>query len=104
MWVVKNRIIPFQGYKSITIWPFIFTRSELKDVDLNHERIHGRQQAEMLVLPFFIWYGIEYLIRMILGKNVYKNISFEREAYENDENMEYLKHRKLWKWLSYIKG
>jgi len=44
MKVVKNNIIPFKGYKAITIWPFIFVREEgsFDEVDLNHENIHGK--------------------------------------------------------------
>ena len=42
MKVIKNKIIPFKGFKAITIWPFIFTRSDLSNIDLNHEKIHGK--------------------------------------------------------------
>jgi len=72
---------------------------------LNHERIHLCQQAELLILPFYIWYIIEYLIRLIIYKNkqqAYRNISFEREAYANENSMEYLNKRKLWTFLKYI--
>jgi hypothetical protein len=43
MIIIKNKFIPFKGYKAITIWPFIFVKSDLNNVDLNHEKIHGRQ-------------------------------------------------------------
>ena len=42
MILVNNKIIPFKGYKAVTIWPFIFVREPLNEVDLNHENIHGR--------------------------------------------------------------
>lgn len=104
MIVVKNKIIPFDGYKAITIWPFVFVRSELSDIDMNHEKIHGRQQVEMLWLLFFIWYGVEYLLRAVFGGyNPYKNVSFEREAYNKDIDLNYLKHRRFWAFLKYIK-
>jgi hypothetical protein len=38
--IIKNNIIPFKGYKAISIWPLIFCRSDLNSVDLNHEKIH----------------------------------------------------------------
>lgn len=104
MIIVKNKLIPFDGYKAMTVWPFIFVRTELGEVDLNHEKIHGRQQIEMLWVVFFIWYGIEYLLRSIFGGyNPYRKISFEREAYDNDVDLDYLKHRRFWAFLKYIK-
>lgn len=72
---------------------------------LNHERIHLRQQAEMLILPFYIWYITEYLIRLLIYKNkkqAYRNISFEREAYANEGDPDYLRHRKLWGFLKFM--
>lgn len=72
---------------------------------MNHERIHLRQQAELLVLPFFIWYGFEFLFRWAHCKNrqqAYRNISFEREAYTNEKDLDYLKKRPFLKHLNYI--
>jgi len=104
MIVVNNKIIPFDGYKAMTIWPFVFVRSELSEIDMNHEKIHGRQQVEMLWLLFFIWYGVEYLLRAVFGGyNLGKNVSFEREAYDKDIDLNYLKHRRFWAFLKYIK-
>lgn len=104
MIVVNNKIIPFDGYKAMTIWPFVFVRSELSEIDMNHEKIHGRQQVEMLWLLFFIWYGVEYLLRAVFGGyNPGKNVSFEREAYDKDIDLNYLKHRRFWAFLKYIK-
>ena len=97
------------GVSGMTIFPIIFLRSkELKnDIRvMNHERIHIRQQIEMLVIPFYIIYLIEYLIGRLKYKNhfeAYLNISFEREAFINDRNLAYLKVRKFWEWARYIK-
>ncbi len=93
----------------ITLWPFIFIKNkELKMNNelLNHERIHLRQQLELFVLPFYLWYITEYLMRCIKYRNLkkaYVNICFEREAYANEENELYLKKRKLWSFLKYMK-
>lgn len=104
MIIVKNKIIPFDCYKAMTIWPFVFVRSELSEIDMNHEKIHGRQQVEMLWLLFFIWYGVEYLLRAIFGGyNPGKNVSFEREAYDKDIDLNYLKHRRFWEFIKYMK-
>ncbi len=72
---------------------------------LNHERIHLRQQAELLILPFYVWYVLEYFVRLLAYKNkkeAYRNISFEREAYANESDPDYLKHRKFWSFLKYL--
>jgi hypothetical protein len=44
MLIIHNKLIPFKGFKAITLWPFIFVRKEcsFNEIDLNHENIHGR--------------------------------------------------------------
>lgn len=97
-----------KGFRGITIFPFILLthREDRGDgVVMNHEKIHIRQQLEMLVVPFFLWYGFEFLIRWWQCKNrfvAYRNISFEREAYANEKNLHYLKQRSFWKFLKYV--
>lgn len=93
----------------ITLAPFgIYVKEEylaIKTVE-NHEKIHWKQQIEMLIIFFYLWYGIEWLIRKIFisQKNAYTNISFEREAYSNEFNVEYLQKRKHYSWLKYMKN
>lgn len=90
--IVINNIIPFKGFKAITLWPWIFCRKALKDVDVNHEMIHVRQQGEMLIILFFIWYVIEWVIRLAINWNfnkAYRNISFEQEAYNHEDEVYY---------------
>jgi hypothetical protein len=107
IFIVIKKLVP-KGYNGITIFPFVFFThpSLLKNKTLiNHEKIHIRQQIELLILPFFIWYFIEFLFNLFIYKNkflAYKNISFEREAYQNDQNLEYLKTKKLWSFWRYI--
>jgi hypothetical protein len=97
-----------KGFRGITVFPFVFLKDEKDREDvvmLNHERIHIRQQIEMLIVPFFLWYGIEFLIRWVQFKNrfaAYRNISFEREAYANEKDPGYLKQRSFWNFLKYI--
>ena len=93
--------------RGITLFPFIVL-SEKSDrnnaVLLNHEKIHIRQQLEMLVLPFFVIYLTEFLIGYVKYRNwqlAYKNISFEREAYANEKDLHYLKQRSFWRFLKY---
>lgn len=83
-------------FQAIAIFPFIFVREEAKTskVLLNHERIHLRQQLELLIVPSLIWYLIEGAFKD------YRQISFEREAFANEKDLNYLKTRK---WFAFIK-
>lgn len=91
----------------MAVFPFIFIKKKtiLSEVILNHEQIHLRQQLEMLIIPFYALYLIEYLVRFIQLRShdrAYRSISFEREAYANDRNLDYLKNRKFWAWSQYL--
>ncbi len=75
------------------------------EVLINHETIHIIQQLELLVVFFYPFYLIEYAIRLIQYRDqhkAYRNISFEREAYANEHNLNYLKKRKFYSFLKYI--
>lgn len=90
----------------ISLWPFVLIKEKYKNhrVLINHEKIHTKQQSEMLLVFFYLWYLIEYLIRIIQYKEVrkaYRNISFEREAYSNERNLKYLEHRKPFSFIKY---
>lgn len=104
MKIVRNKFIPFQGYKAINLFGILFVRSELKDVDINHEAIHTAQIKEMFFIFFYIWYFIEWIIRLVLFKkgNPYRGISFEVEAYYHQDDLDYLNNRKHFSWLKYI--
>jgi hypothetical protein len=104
---VSKYLVP-SGFRGITLYPFIFLR-EAKDksnaVLMHHERIHLRQQLELLVLPFYIIYLLEWFVKLCYYRNrnkAYRNLSFEREAYQNEANFEYLKKRKWFQVFRYI--
>jgi len=130
--VIYNNIIPFKGSKAVTIWPLIFARKSakwLKDYVENHEKIHLRQQLEVLVMSamiilmavlsldlsrwwmltsfgvYYTWYGLEWLIRLAVYRDThmaYRNIAVEQEAYLNERDMAYLNQRKAFVWVRYI--
>ena len=109
MVIVKNNIIPFKGFTALTLWPFIFVRKDEEkyytDVVDRHEHIHGEQQKEMLIVFFLLLYGVEWLVKWAYYRNsmtAYKNISFEREAYANQNNVAYLNERKPYAFLKYL--
>jgi hypothetical protein len=95
----------------IVLFGFVFLNKRSKSLKndeftvlLNHERIHIRQQLELLFLPFFILYIGEWLVLLLKYKNrdlAYRNISFEKEAYDNAENLNYLDNRKPYFWRKY---
>lgn len=114
----------------MAILPFIFIRYDAKvnTTLLNHEKIHLVQQAELLCIGlaltflmlifglglfslfglalFFLWYGIEYIIRLMCYrdfKEAYRNISFEQEAYVMQSDMMYIEHhRKAFAFTEYL--
>lgn len=125
--VIYNKIIPLKGYTAITILPFIFTRvRNLKDYELNHEKIHLRQQLEVLLLSvavigvlvlttglspwwllsspavYYTMYCLEWLLRLVARRNrdkAYKGIAVEQEAYCHQYDMGYLSGRKPFSWV-----
>lgn len=92
---------------ALALFPFILVKEKSMRADrvlINHEKIHLRQQLEMLVVFFYLWYVAEYYYLLFKLKNpymAYRNISFEREAYANEGRADYLQQRKLWSFLNY---
>ena len=86
MVIVSDRALRFfglflgasDGIRGLAFWPFIFVSSKtiIDDVLINHQKIHLKQQKELFILPFYIWYLIEYY------RKGYYNVSFEKEAYD----------------------
>lgn len=109
---ILDRLSIFMKIGGITLWPWVILRERYRDnsyyfekgkVTVNHETIHIKQQQEMLVIPFYLWYGIEFLVKLfVYGNDAYRNLSFEREAYTHEEDMEYLKNRKFYSWIKYL--
>ena len=98
--------VPFLWVDGMALFPFVLIKNRRPPMWLlNHERIHLRQQLELGLLIFYVWYAVEFLIHWLKCGNrnrAYRRISFEREAYQNDENLLYLKSRKFWAFLGYV--
>lgn len=98
----------YKNYVGLSLWPFIFLKSKSfkqDDVLINHEKIHLRQQQELFILPFYVWYLSEWLLRSIWHMDTYRayqGISFEREAYKNEHNLDYLDQRKPFSFIKYL--
>lgn len=109
MIIVSKYLVP-KGYNGIAVFPFVFLKRKsfrTNKVLLNHENIHLRQQIEMLIIPFYFIYVLEFIVRLLIYKNwklAYRNISFEREAYKNEFDFQYLKRRPFWAFLKYLRS
>lgn len=128
---IKNNIIPFGSFKALNLFGILFykgTKPSKKVV--RHESIHTYQIIEVMlsflpislfigivtkiwigillfIFSYYLLYFIEYFIRMFMYhtlREAYRNISFEREAYNNEKDLEYLKNRKFFSWLKYIRS
>ena len=92
----------------LSLWPFIIVKEQEYKEDtvlINHERIHLKQQLELLIIPFYIWYLLEWMLRSILYMDTYKayqNISFEREAYAHEKDLGFIERRKPYNFINYI--
>ena len=107
--VIENSSIPkylsiFININAITLWPFVISRTLFNKRVLDHEKIHIRQQQEMLVIGFYILY-VYYWLRGVWMYGdagiAYHSIPFEQEAYANEHDEDYLANRPFWAWRQY---
>lgn len=113
MKIIFNKYIPFKGFLAINLFGVLFVRNKgnglnpvLSKSTINHEKIHTEQMKEMGYILFYLWYIIEWLIRCVISvvipSSPYYNISFEREAFANENNLYYISSRKHYNWLKYL--
>lgn len=107
-WQYPVLVVPSLRANGMALFPFILVKlekSRFDEVMIRHEIIHLRQQLELLVIPFYFFYLLNYLFNRLLYKHhheAYMNIVFEREAYANDASPDYLKRRKMFSWRKYF--
>lgn len=107
MKIIFNSVLPPKGFRAINLFGVVFARhgAILTERTMQHESIHSKQMREMLYLFFYLWYGVEWLIRLVQYRNAmkaYYNISLEREAYANDSKDHYLTDRRRWAFIHYL--
>ncbi len=106
MKIIYNKIIPFgKHFHAINLFGVLFAKGPCNMVVMNHERIHTAQIKELAYIFFYIMYLIEWLIRIIQYRGYikgYRNISFEREAYDNQDNLSYLSNRRRYNFVKYF--
>lgn len=99
----------FPGITGLTLFPFIILRKEIRGtaeaaITINHERIHIRQQVELALVFFALWYAASFIAGRLRGMSwneAYRNIIFEREAFDRMYDMDYLKTRKLFAFMNF---
>ena len=106
MIIVRTKYLPpSRNCSAINLFGVFFVHPDVRVTKrlINHESIHTAQMRELLYLPFYIFYLIEWFIRLFFKGNAYLNLSFEREAYKNEGNYDYLKQRKHFAWIKYMR-
>lgn len=130
MIIITNKLIPFGSYDSINLFGIVFTKGAISETDKNHEAIHSEQMIELAMVTlvilsllvftiniswlwlllspctFYVLYGLEYVcIRLFHKKqnDAYHDVSFEEEAYNNDDNLDYINNRSYFAWFKYLK-
>lgn len=107
MKIIYNNIVPFPGFKCMNLFGMLFVRKKFKgtltDVDLNHEKIHSRQFKDLIYILYYPVYVICWITEIIRPpyETAYRDTWFEREAYANEENLNYLQKRKHFAFVKY---
>lgn len=129
---VAKVLLYFSICSTITIGPFVLSKlseSEMPQYVRNHECTHSRQWIETTVASgfllfllvalagvnawwlalsafvFYLWYGLEYLIRLCIlrdGNKAYRAVSFEQEAYANEKDANYNENSAYFSWVKYL--
>ena len=116
MLIISPRLVAFLGWfsgfsktaKAVTVFPFIFVRSKEEMIPwlVNHEKIHIRQQIELLFIGAVLLHVVEVLYGLIVLRltwyQAYLWTSIEQEAYRNQNNPNYLKNRKMFAQFYYL--
>ena len=110
MRIIYTKHFPPGDFHGINILGTVFVQrrwGKMAPHELNHEFIHTLQQWEMTPLLFYLWYAIEFLIRLCQCRfdsdRAYYAISLEREAYAHERNPRYHLRRRPYAWLRYLR-
>lgn len=103
MKIIYNNIIPFRGFFVVNLFGILFVRKNvtLSEVLLNHEKIHTAQMKELWYIGFYLLYILMWFKNLLIYKSnheAYRNIAFEKEAYNNEDDPVYLVFRKKFAW------
>lgn len=102
--ILVTRLVP---YSAMAVYPFILVKHKEMCHDARlicHEKIHHRQQLELLLVGFYLLYSINYFINLVkygVHYKAYRQIIFEREAFAMDNDADYLKKRNPFAFLKF---
>lgn len=109
MLLIHSRHFPRGSFHAINLCGLIFVNTRhgrLSARSLRHEAIHSLQQREMLYVGFFLWYAVEWGIRLVQCRfrviEAYRCISMEREAYAMEGHTDYLRSRRPYSWTKFL--
>lgn len=103
--ILVTRFVP---YSAMAVYPFILVKKEEMKrnvILIHHEKIHHRQQLELLIVPFYLLYLFNYLFNLLRYRSHYKayrEIIFEREAFQMDNDLDYLNRRKMFAFVKFL--
>ena len=103
-------VVPKLRVAAMAIYPFILIQKvsyKNEVVLVNHEKIHHRQQLELLIVPFYLLYLLHYLYNLLKYRKhqlAYLNIVFEKEAYAQQQNLAYLNTRRMFSWIKHLRA
>lgn len=108
MKIIYSTIIPFKGFRCINLFGILFARKGMTIYKhtLVHESIHTAQMEEMLYVFFYLWYVVEWLVKLCHYRKcgiAYHYISFECEAYRHQYEDDYLANRRHYEWIHHLK-
>lgn len=102
--ILVTRLVP---YSAMALYPFILVKHDVLKNDavlIHHEKIHHRQQLELLLIGFYVLYLANYIFNLLKYRShsiAYKQIIFEREAFTMDKELDYLSKREIFAFLKF---
>ncbi len=104
MKIIFTKLVPSKKLAAVNLFGIVLAPKDAKisQRTMTHEAIHTHQMKEMFFLFFYLWYLVEWLIRLFGKGNAYHRIAFEREAYRHEHDKLYLKKRKPYNWVRYL--
>ena len=121
------RFILAPGFAAIMLFGMVFARGTLSERSKRHEMIHVSQWLEVTILSvtllavagllagafwlvvlsplvYYAWYVLEWLVKVFIpsSESAYRRVSLEREAYGNQDDIDYLEGRKFLAWVKHV--
>ena len=98
---------PLARWKMLLLWRWLLVRPGygLSQQVYTHEGIHLCQMREMTAAGFYLWYAVEYAVKLVAAmswERAYRSVSFEQEAYGNEGDVTWCDARPRRYWKQYV--